>query len=215
MSNLKQKKLGTQGLVVPSMGLGCIGMTTAFGMEVYGKADEKESIATIHRSLELGCNFLDTADAYGPFINEQLIAKAVGNNRSQYILATKFGMEVNDDGRYTGLVNGTREYVRKSIERSLRNLNTDYIDLYYLHRLDKTTPIEETIDAMADLVKEGKINYIGLSEVSSITLRKAHAVHPITALQTEYSLFERSLEEEGISDALHELGIGLVAYSPL
>lgn len=215
MDKVTQMRLGSEGLIVPSIGLGCIGMTTAFGMEVYGKADEKEAIATIQRSLELGGNFLDTADAYGPFINEQLIAKAVGNHRSRYIIATKFGMEVNDEGVYTGSVNGKKEYVRKAVERSLKNLNTDYIDLYYLHRLDKTTPVEETVAAMAALVKEGKVKYIGLSEVSSATIRKAQHIHPITAVQTEFSLFERSLEEEGIYNTLKELGIGLVAYSPL
>lgn len=215
MDKLKQIQLGSEGLIVPAIGLGCIGMTPSFGMEVYGKADENEAIATIQRSFELGGNFLDTADVYGPFINEQLIAKAVGNNRSRYILATKFGMEVNDEGVFTGSVNGQKDYVRKAVERSLKNLNTDYIDLYYLHRLDKTTPVEETVDAMAALVKEGKVKYIGLSEVSSATIRKAQHIHPITAVQTEFSLFERSIEEEGISDTLKELGIGLVAYSPL
>lgn len=215
MDQIKHVKLGSLGLEVPVVGLGCIGMTPSFGMEVYGKADEKEAIATIHRSFDLGGNFLDTADAYGPFINEQLIAKAVGNNRNQYILATKFGMEVTDNGDYTGNVNGKKDYVRKAVERSLRNLNTDYIDLYYLHRLDKTIPVEETVEAMAALVKEGKVKYIGLSEVSSSTIRRAQNIHPITAVQTEFSLFERSLEENGIYDTMKELGIGLVAYSPL
>ncbi|TDW96273.1 aldo/keto reductase [Dinghuibacter silviterrae] len=216
MDKLKQTRLGSEGLVVPAIGLGCMGMTPGFGFEeLYGKTDEKEAIATIHRSLELGGNFLDTADAYGPFLNEQLIAKAMGGNRSQYIIATKFGIEVNDEGAYTGLVNGKANYVRKAVERSLKNLQTDYIDLYYLHRLDKTTPVEETVAALAELVKEGKVRYIGLSEVSSATIRKAHKVHPLTAVQTEYSLFERSLEEDGIYDTLNQLGIGLVAYSPL
>jgi aryl-alcohol dehydrogenase-like predicted oxidoreductase len=212
---LKKINLGNQGLVVPNIGLGCMGMTGFQDANMYGKADEQEAIATIHRSLELGGNFLDTADLYGPFKNEQLIAKAMGSNRNSYILASKFGWEIDDQDNLTWAINGKKEYVKKSIERSLRNLNTDYIDLYYLHRLDKNTPIEETIEAMAELVKEGKIGYIGLSEVSSETVKRAHAVHPITAVQTEYSLFERTVEERGVLETLKELGIGFVAYSPL
>jgi aryl-alcohol dehydrogenase-like predicted oxidoreductase len=209
-------RLGSEGLVVPAIGLGCMGMTAGFGFEeLYGKTDEKEAIATIHRSFELGGIFLDTADAYGPFLNERLMAKAIGGHRGRYIIATKFGIDIDDAGTYTGSVNGKPDYVRKSVERSLKNLQTDYIDLYYLHRLDKTVPVEETVAAMAGLVKEGKVRYIGLSEVSSATIRKAHAIHPLTAVQTEYSLFERSLEEAGTYDTLRELGIGLVAYSPL
>ena len=212
---LKKINLGNQGLVVPNIGLGCMGMTGFQDANMYGKADEQEAIATIHRSLELGGNFLDTADLYGPFKNEQLIAKAMGSNRNSYILASKFGWEIDDQDNLTWAINGKKEYVKKSIERSLKNLNTDYIDLYYLHRLDKNTPIEETIEAMAELVKEGKIGYIGLSEVSSETVKRAHAVHPITAVQTEYSLFERTVEERGVLETLKELGIGFVAYSPL
>jgi aryl-alcohol dehydrogenase-like predicted oxidoreductase len=212
---LKKINLGSQGLVVPNIGLGCMGMTGFQDANMYGKADEQEAIATIHRSLEMGGNFLDTADLYGPFKNEQLIAKAIGNNRDQYILASKFGWEIDDEDNLTWAINGKKDYVKKSIERSLKNLNTDYIDLYYLHRLDKNTPIEETIEAMAELVKEGKIGYIGLSEVSSETVKRAHAVHPITAVQTEYSLFERTVEERGVLETLKELGIGFVAYSPL
>lgn len=215
MSTIKQVELGSQGLVVPTIGLGCMGMTPMDGADIYGKANETEAIATIHRSLELGGNFLDTADMYGPYLNEQLIAKAVKGSRDQYRIATKFGWEINDAGTITYQIRADKAYVTKAVERSLKNLGTDYIDLYYLHRLDKNVPIEETVDAMAGLVKAGKVGYIGLSEVSSATIRRAHAVHPITAVQTEYSLFERSVEEAGISATLVELGISLVAYSPL
>ncbi len=215
MSSLKKIELGSQGFVVPTIGLGCMGMTKIAGADIYGKADETESIATIHRSLELGGNFLDTADLYGPLENERLIAKAIKGNRDQYIIATKFGYEIDDNEQLTWQINGKRDYVKKAVERSLKNLGTDYIDLYYLHRLDPNTPIEETVGAMAELVKEGKVGYIGLSEVSSATIRKAHQVHPLTAVQTEYSLFERSAEEDGILNTLQELGIGFVAYSPL
>jgi len=207
--------LGSQGLVVPAIGLGCMGMTGFEEGNMYGKADEHEAIATIHRSLELGGNFLDTADLYGPFKNEQLIAKAISGNRSKYIIATKFGWEIDDNDKVTWAINGKKEYVKKSVERSLKNLNTDYIDLYYMHRLDKNTPVEETVQAMSELVKEGKVGYIGLSEVSSETVKRAHAVHPVTAVQSEYSLFERTVEERGILKTLNELGIGFVAYSPL
>lgn len=215
MEQLKKVALGTQGLEVPQLGLGCMGMTGFGEGDMYGKADEGEAIATIHRSVELGGNFLDTADLYGPLQNEKLIAKAIGHNRDQYIIATKFGWEIDDAGNVTWKINGKPDYVRKAVERSLKNLNTDYIDLYYLHRLDKNTPIEETVGAMADLVHEGKVRYLGLSEMSAETVRKAHAVHPITALQTEYSLFERTVEARGIMNALKEMGIGFVAYSPL
>jgi len=207
--------LGSQGLIVPKIGLGCMGMTGFEEGHMYGPADEQEAIATIHRSLELGGNFLDTADLYGPFKNEQLIAKAIQGNRDSYIIATKFGWEIDDNNKLTWAINGKKEYVKKSVERSLKNLNTDFIDLYYMHRLDRNTPIEETVEAMAELVKEGKIGYIGLSEVSSETVKRAHAVHPITAVQSEYSLFERTVEERGVLQTLNELGIGFVAYSPL
>jgi len=212
---IKQVKLGSQGLTVPTIGLGCMGMTTFGQNDTYGKADEKESIATIHRSFELGGNFLDTADLYGPLKNERLIAKAIQGNRDKYIIASKFGFEVDDQEQLTGAINGSKNYVKKAVERSLKNLNTDYIDLYYLHRLDTNTPIEETVAAMAELVIEGKVRYIGLSEVGSNTIRKAHAIHPLTAVQTEYSLFEREVERLGILNTLNELGIGFVAYSPL
>ncbi|UFH31077.1 aldo/keto reductase [Chryseobacterium sp. C-71] len=212
---LNQVKLGSQGLIIPNIGLGCMGMTGFGDADMYGKTDEKEAIATIHRSLELGGNFLDTADLYGPFTNEQLIAKAIEGNRDQYILATKFGWEIDDNEQVTWKINGTKDYVKKSIERSLKYLKTDYIDLYYMHRLDKNVPVEETVGAMSDLVKEGKIGYIGLSEVSSETVKRAHAVHPISAVQSEYSLFERTVEEKGVIETLNDLGIGFVAYSPL
>lgn len=215
MENIKKIKLGSQGLIVPNVGLGCMGMTQIAGMDIYGKSDEKESIATIHRSLELGGNFLDTADLYGPLLNERLIAKAIKGNRDKYVIASKFGYEIDDKEQLTWAFNGKKEYVKKAIERSLKNLHTDYIDLYYLHRLDPNTLIEETVEAMGELVKEGKIGYIGLSEVSSETIRKSHKIHPITAIQTEYSLFERGVEESGIINTLHELKIGFVAYSPL
>lgn len=212
---MEKTKLSSQGLEVPLIGLGCMGMTKIAGMDIYGKADEAESIATIHRSLELGGNFLDTADLYGPLENERLIAKAIKGNRDKYIIATKFGYEIDDNEQLTWQINGKKGYVKKALERSLKNLGTDYIDLYYLHRLDPNTPIEETVAAMAELVKEGKIGYIGLSEVSSETIRKAHAIYPLTAVQTEYSLFERTAEEVGITQTLNDLGIGFVAYSPL
>lgn len=212
---LKQVNLGSQGLIIPNIGLGCMGMTGFGDAHMYGPADEKEALATIHRSLDLGGNFLDTADLYGPFKNEQLIAKAIEGNRDEYIIATKFGWEIDDNEQITWKINGSKDYVKKSVERSLKNLKTDYIDLYYMHRLDKNIPVEETVGAMSDLVKEGKIGYIGLSEVSSETVKKAHAVHPISAVQSEYSLFERTVEEKGVLKTLHELGIGFVAYSPL
>jgi aryl-alcohol dehydrogenase-like predicted oxidoreductase len=212
---LVKTKLGNQGLEVPVIGLGCMGMTGFEEGNMYGPANEQEAIATIHRSLELGGNFLDTADLYGPLKNEQLIAKAINGNRNKYIIATKFGWEIDDNNKVTWAINGRKEYVKKAVERSLKNLNTDYIDLYYLHRLDKNTPIEETVGAMSDLVKEGKVGYLGLSEVSSETVKKANAVHPITAVQSEYSLFERTVEERGVLQTLKDLGVGFVAYSPL
>ncbi len=215
MSTIKQVALGSQGLIVPVEGLGCMGMTTLAGMNVYGVADEAESIATIHRARELGVNLLDTADLYGPFLNERLVQRAIAGQRDQYLLATKFGYEIDDHGDLTWNLNGRPEYVRKAVELSLKNLGTDYIDLYYLHRLDPNTPLEETIGAMADLVREGKVRYLGVSELSAAELRRAHQTHPITALQTEYSLFDRRVEEEAILQTARELGIGFVAYSPL
>lgn len=215
MSSIKQVKLGSQGLVVPQLGLGCMGMTGLAHFDIYGKSNEAEAIATIHLSQELGGNFLDTADLYGPLVNEQLIAKAIKGKRNDYIIATKFGYEIDDAGQLTWGFDASKAYVKKAAERSLKNLATDHIDLYYLHRVDPKTPIEETVEAMAQLVKEGKVRYIGLSEVSSATIKRAHVIHPLTAIQTEYSLFERTAEEAGILQTLEELGIGFVAYSPL
>jgi aryl-alcohol dehydrogenase-like predicted oxidoreductase len=215
MSQINRTKLGSEGLEVPVEGLGCMGMTTIAGGHIYGVADEGESIATVQRALELGVNFLDTADLYGPLLNERLISKAISGNRDKFIIATKFGYEIDDNEQLTWRINGRPDYVKKAVNRSLQNLKTDYIDLYYLHRVDPDTPIEDTVGAMSELVKSGKVKYIGLSEVSASTLRKAHAIHPITAVQTEYSLFERSVEENGLLDAARELGVGFVSYSPL
>ncbi|TGL60467.1 aldo/keto reductase [Leptospira sarikeiensis] len=215
MNNIRKTKLGNQGLIVPIEGLGCMGMTQIAGANIYGQSDETESIATVHRALELGVNFLDTADLYGPLKNERLVAKAIQGNRDKYIIATKFGFEIDDQEQLTWQINGRPEYVKKAIERSLKNLGTDYIDLYYLHRMDQNVPIEETVGAMSELVKEGKVKYIGLSEVGSETIRKAHKVHPLSAVQSEYSLFERDVERLEILNTLKELEIGFVAYSPL
>lgn len=216
MNTIKRVALGSQGLEVPVEGLGCMGMTAGInGMSVYGTADEAESLATLHRALELGVNLLDTADLYGPMLNERLVGNAIAGRRHEVILATKFGFEVDDNEQFTGQLNGRPAYVRKSIERSLRNLQTDFIDLYYLHRLDPNTPIEDSVGEMSRLVEEGKVRFLGLSEVPADMLRRGHAVHPITALQTEYSLFDRGVEETGVLAAARELGIGFVGYSPL
>jgi aryl-alcohol dehydrogenase-like predicted oxidoreductase len=213
--SLPQVPLGQQGLHVSTQGLGCMGMTTLAGMDIYGKPDEAEGIATIHRAHELGVTLLDTADLYGPLLNERLLAKALAGRRDQYTIATKFGYEIDANDQLTWQINGRPEYVRLAVERSLRNLKTDYIDLYYLHRPDPATPIEDTVGAMSRLVEEGKVGYLGLSEVPADVLRRGHAVHPLTALQTEYSLFDRGVEEDGVLAACRELGIGFVAYSPL
>ena len=217
MSSIKRVALGSQGLEVPIEGLGCMGMTTLAGMTIYSPADETESIATIHRARELGVNFLDTADLYGPLLNEQLVGKAVAGQRDQYTIATKFGYEIDDQGQLspTFAINGRPDYLRKAIDRSLRNLGTDYVDLYYMHRLDPNVPIEDTVGAMSELVQAGKVRYLGLSEVPTDIIRRAHAVHPITAIQTEYSLFDRGVEADGVLAATRKLGIGFVGYSPL
>ena len=205
---MDKRTLGSQGLEVSSEGLGCMGMS-----EFYGPSDETEAIATIHRALDLGVTLLDTADIYGPFTNERLVGRALAGRRAEVVLATKFGNERRADGSWVG-VNGRPEYVRAACEASLERLGVETIDLYYQHRVDKTVPIEETVGAMAALVDEGKVRYLGLSEASPATIRRAHAVHPISALQTEYSLWARDPEKE-ILPTVRELGIGFVAYSPL
>jgi len=181
--------------------------------EFYGSHDDAQSIATIHRALDLGCNFLDTADMYGPFTNEKLVGRAIRDRRDEVVLATKFGNMRGDDGAFLG-ISGKADYVRKACDESLQRLGVDHIDLYYQHRVDRTTPIEETIGAMADLVRAGKVRHLGMSEAAPQTIRRAHAVHPITALQTEYSLWSRDPEDE-ILPTVRELGIGFVAYSPI
>lgn len=204
---MEQRKLGTQGLVVSALGLGCMQMSG-----VYGGADEAEAIAIIHEALDLGLNFFDTAEIYGPFKNEELVGRALKDRRDRAIIATKFGFEIVD-GRPVG-TNSKPEHVRQVCDASLQRLGIDTIDLFYQHRVDKNTPIEEVVGVLADLVKAGKIRYIGLSEAGAETIRRAHAVHPVTALQSEYSLWERGVEAE-ILPTIRELGIGFVPYSPL
>lgn len=206
---MKQSKLGNQGLIASQMGLGCMGMS-----EFYGNSDEAESLRTINRAIDLGVNFLDTADMYGPFKNEILLSKVLKDRRKEVVLATKFGIVRSATDPTVRGFNGSPEYCKKSCEGSLQRLGIETIDLYYLHRVDQNIPIEETVGAMAELVKEGKIRYIGLSEAAPATLRKAFSEHPITALQTEYSLWSREPEDE-IIPTCRELGIGFVPYSPL
>ncbi|MDQ2945839.1 MAG: aldo/keto reductase [Acidobacteriota bacterium] len=204
---LPKRQLGTQGLEVSALGLGCMGMSQS-----YGVADEDESVATIHRALELGVNFFDTAEVYGPFANEQLVGRALKGRREQAVIATKFGFRIEN-----GKMNGTSsrpEHIREVAEASLERLQTDYIDLFYQHRVDPNVPIEDVAGAVADLVRAGKVRYFGLSEAGEKTIRRAHATHPVTALQSEYSLWERNLEPQ-IVPVLRELRIGLVPFSPL
>lgn len=205
---MKTVTLGQQGLKVPAVGLGCMGMS-----EFYGQSDDAESLKLLDEALEIGCNFWDTADMYGPFTNEVLLGKALANRRENVILATKFGVQRGQDGAWLG-ISGSPEYVKACCDASLKRLNTDYVDLYYQHRPDPQVPIEETIGAMAELVQAGKIRYIGLSEASAEDLKKAHQTYPISALQTELSLWSRDVEEHILPTA-RELGIGFVAYSPL
>jgi aryl-alcohol dehydrogenase-like predicted oxidoreductase len=206
---MEQRELGTSGLRVSALGLGCMGMTYA-----YGATDSDESIATVHRAIELGVTFFDTAELYGPHTNEELLAKALAGRRDEVTIATKFGVLRDADGPAGRPLDGTPANVRRSIEGSLKRLGTDHVDLYYQHRIDPDTPIEETVGALAELVREGKVRHIGLSEAAPETIRRAHAVHPIAAVQSEYSLFTRDVENE-VLPTLRELGIGLVAYSPL
>ena len=207
---MEQRKLGTQGLEVSALGLGCMGMSDFYGTAE--ERDEREAIATIDRAAELGVTMLDTADMYGPFTNEELIGRALTGRRDQYVVATKFGFERQPDG--SQIINGRPAHVHRACDASLQRLDIDVIDLYYQHRLDRSVPIEETVGAMAELVQAGKVRFLGLSEAGPATIRRAHAVHPISAVQSEYSLFSRDVEES-VLPALRELGIGLVAYSPL
>ena len=206
---MKRRTLGAPGLGVSEIGLGCMGMS-----EFYGPSSESESVSTIHRALELGIDFLDTADIYGPFRNEELVGKAIRDRRDRVVLATKFGNVRNAQGQSLG-IRGDPEYVRQACDASLKRLGVDYIDLYYQHRVDTKVAIEETVGAMAELVRAGKVRHLGLSEAAPETIRRAHATHAITALQTEYSLWTRDVEENGVLSTVRELGIGFVAYSPL
>ena len=201
-------KLGREGLEVPPVGLGCMGMS-----EFYGSSDRAENLKVLDRALEIGCTFWDTSDMYGPFTNEKLLGEALTGRRSRVTLATKFGVSRGENGEWFG-IKGSAEYVHQSCDASLKRLGTDYIDLYYQHRVDPDTPIEETVGALAELVRAGKVRFIGLSEADAGTIERAHRIHPITAVQTEYSLWSRDVEEQ-VLPTLRRLGIGLVAYSPL
>lgn len=205
---MEQRTLGSQGLVVSAMGLGCMGMS-----DFYGQTEDQESVATIRRALDLGVTFLDTADMYGPFTNEELVGKAIAGHRDEVVLATKFGNERRPDGSWVG-INGRPDYVRRSIDASLHRLGVDHVDLYYQHRVDTSVPVEETWGAMGELVEAGKVRYLGISEAAPATIRRAHNTYPMSAVQTEYSLFSRDPEEE-VLGTVRALGVGFVAYSPL
>ena len=207
---MQVRSLGSQGLQVSAEGLGCMGMS-AF----YGSFDDTESTATIHRALDLGITLLDTADVYGPFTNERLVGKAIAGRRDEVVVATKFGNEIDDSGTRTGRVNGRPDYLRQAVDGSLQRLGIDVIDLYYQHRVDPNTPVEETFGALGDLVAAGKIRYLGISEAAPDSIRAAHATAPLSAIQTEYSLFTRDVEDNGVLAVARELGIGFVPYSPL
>src|ERR671929_2150450 len=206
---MDHRNLGSEGLVVSALGLGCMGMS-----EFYGTADEGESIATIHRALELGVDFLDTADMYGPFTNERLVGRAVGDRRDQVVIATKFGNQRGEDGSFLG-INGHPDYVHRACDASLQRLGVDVIDLYYQHRVDTAVPVEDTWGALRELVEAGKVRHVGISEAAPETIRRAHAVQPVTAVQTEYSLWTRDPEDDGVLATCAGLGIGFVAYSPI
>jgi aryl-alcohol dehydrogenase-like predicted oxidoreductase len=205
---MEKRRLGTQGLEVSALGLGCMGMTWA-----YGQGDDTESIATIHRALELGCDFFDTAEMYGPFTNEELLGRALSGRRDEAVIATKFGWDIDENGERRGL-NSRPEHIKEVLEQELRRLGTDHVDLLYQHRVDPDVPIEDVAGAVGELVQAGKVRFFGLSEAGAQTIRRAHATFPVSALQSEYSLWERALEDE-ILPTVRELGIGLVPYSPL
>ena len=207
---MQTRALGAQGLTVSAEGLGCMGMSS-----YYGAFDDAENLATLHRALDLGVTLLDTADVYGPWTNERLLGQVLARRRDDVVLATKFGNELDDAGRRTGAVNGTPEYVRASVDGSLQRLGIDVIDLYYQHRVDPAVPLEETFGALGELVAAGKLRYLGISEASPESIRRAHATHPLSAVQTEWSLFTRDVEDNGVLATVRELGIGFVPYSPL
>jgi aryl-alcohol dehydrogenase-like predicted oxidoreductase len=207
---VRRRKLGGQGLEVSEQGLGCMGMSFA-----YGGGDDQESLATIGRALDLGVDFLDTADMYGPWTNERLVGRAIAGRRDEVTLATKFGNEIRDDGTPAGRVNGHPDYLRKALDGSLQRLGVDHVDLYYQHRVDRTVPVEDTFGALADIVAAGKVKHVGISEAAPDTIRRAHATCPLSAVQTEYSLFSRDVEDNDVLATVRELGIGFVAYSPI